>query len=93
MVDIRHRDVRDDFAPFSELIGASLALVPPNLGRRHKKPSMTAIEAGKAEQKRPRITLARPLSVQAKKACNEDYYDHDTDDVENIHCVLQLRCL
>jgi hypothetical protein len=30
-------------------------------------------------------------SVQTKVSCNEKYYDHDADDVENIHCVLRLR--
>jgi hypothetical protein len=32
-----------------ELIDAAIALVPPDLGRRHKKPSLTVIEGGKAE--------------------------------------------
>jgi hypothetical protein len=29
--------------------------------------------------------------MQTKVSCNEKYYDHDADDVENIHCVLRLR--
>src|SRR5471030_2452835 len=36
----------------------------------------------------------RPMvcsSVQPEEACNEKHYDHDADDVENIHCVLRLR--
>ena len=30
-------------------------------------------------------------TVQSEVACNEKYYNHDADDVENIHCVLRLR--
>src|ERR1700687_1176111 len=29
--------------------------------------------------------------VQAEEARNEDYDDHDADDVKNIHCTLRLR--
>jgi hypothetical protein len=29
--------------------------------------------------------------VQSEEACNHNYYDHDADDVEDIHSVLQLR--
>ena len=28
--------------------------------------------------------------VQSQKTCNYDNYDHDADDVENVHCVLRL---
>lgn len=31
----------------SELIDAALAQVPPGLGRRHEKPSLTVIDGGK----------------------------------------------
>jgi hypothetical protein len=30
------------------------------------------------------------LKVQSQKTCNYDNYDHDADDVENVHCVLRL---
>jgi hypothetical protein len=26
--------------------------------------------------------------MHSQEARNYDYYDHDTDDVENVHCVL-----
>ncbi len=29
--------------------------------------------------------------VQSEVTCNEEYYDHDTDDVENIHFVFSAR--
>ena len=48
---------------FGELIDAALALVPPDLCRCHKKPSLTIIEGGRADKKKPRITLARPFSA------------------------------
>jgi hypothetical protein len=28
--------------------------------------------------------------MHSQEACNYDYYDHDADDVENVHCVLRL---
>src|ERR1700730_11487421 len=28
--------------------------------------------------------------VHSQKTCNYDNYDHDADDVENVHCVLRL---
>ena len=30
-------------------------------------------------------------NTQSEEACNHDYYDHDADDVENVHCALLLR--
>jgi hypothetical protein len=29
--------------------------------------------------------------VQAQEACNNDYDDHDADDVKNVHGTLRLR--
>ena len=29
--------------------------------------------------------------TQSEEACNHEYYDHDADDVENIHCALRFR--
>jgi hypothetical protein len=29
--------------------------------------------------------------TQSEEACNHEYYDHDADDVENVHCALLLR--
>jgi hypothetical protein len=29
--------------------------------------------------------------VQTQVSCNNKNYDHDANDVENIHCVLRLR--
>jgi hypothetical protein len=48
---------------FGELIDVALALLPPDLCQRHKKPSLTVIEGGRAYKKRPRKSNARPLSA------------------------------
>jgi len=29
--------------------------------------------------------------MHSQEARNYDYYDHDADDIENVHCVLRLR--
>jgi hypothetical protein len=54
------------------------------------------------QQPRPRIVAeysfevpsrAAPvfLNVEPEVARNEEYYDHDTDDVKNIHCLLRIE--
>ena len=30
-------------------------------------------------------------NVHAQETCDYDDYDHDADDVENVHCALRLR--
>ena len=32
-----------------------------------------------------------PSNVQTQVARNDQYNDHDADDVENIHCALRFR--
>jgi hypothetical protein len=34
---------------------------------------------------------ARFLDVEPEVARNEEYYDHDTDDVKNVHCFLRIE--
>jgi len=29
--------------------------------------------------------------TQSEEACNHEYYDHDADYVEDVHCALLLR--
>ena len=33
----------------------------------------------------------RVLEVEPEVAGNEEYYDDDTDNVKNIHCLLQIE--
>jgi hypothetical protein len=39
--------IADQVWSLSELIDAALAQVPPDLGRRHKKPTLSVIDGGK----------------------------------------------
>jgi hypothetical protein len=39
--------IADHVWSLSELIDAALAQVPPDLGRRHKKPTLSVIDGGK----------------------------------------------
>jgi hypothetical protein len=39
--------IADHVSSLGELIDAALAQVPPELGRRHKKPDLTVIDGGK----------------------------------------------
>jgi hypothetical protein len=41
--------IADHVWSIGELIDAALAQVPPDLGRRHKKLSLTVIEGGKTD--------------------------------------------
>ena len=50
----------------------------------HRRPTI-----GNGPQDESRIV--RLSDTQSKEACNHEYYDHDADDVENVHCALLLK--
>jgi hypothetical protein len=36
------------------------------------------------------ISVLLASDVKPEEACNQDYDDHDADDVKNVHCALRF---
>jgi hypothetical protein len=66
----------------------SRAKYPYQIDRAGDKRGQPAIERPQDESRTHLIVYS---NTQSEEACNHDYYDHDADDVENVHCALLLR--